>query len=101
MSKLEALFDAVIVKPSEVEETMYGSIVVPDARKDRNVHGTIIAVGPGTYTVTGEFIPTILKEGDVVVLPTMGFTKIEHEGIEYFIGNEKQVLAKVIEDESN
>ena len=66
-------------------------------RSDRNVHGTIIAVGPGKDTVTGTFIPTVLKEGDVVVLPTMGFTKIEHEGTEYFIGAENQVLAKVIE----
>jgi chaperonin GroES len=98
MSKLEALFDAVIVKPAEIEETQYGSIIVPDMGKDRNVHGTVVAVGPGTYTVTGEFIKTQIKEGDQVVLPTMGFTKVEHEGIEYFIGNEKQVLAKVIEE---
>jgi chaperonin GroES len=98
MSKLEALFDAVIVKPQEIEETQFGSIIVPDMGKDRNVHGTVIAVGPGTYTVTGEFIPTMIKEGEIVVLPTMGFTKVEHEGVEYFIGNEKQVLAKVIEE---
>jgi co-chaperonin GroES (HSP10) len=39
MSKLEALFDAVIVKPLELEETMYGSIFVPDAGKDRNEQG--------------------------------------------------------------
>jgi co-chaperonin GroES (HSP10) len=58
MSKLEALFDAVIVKPIETEETMYGSIVIPDAGKDRNEHGTVIAVGPGTYTVTGTFLET-------------------------------------------
>ena len=99
MSKLEALFDAVIVKPVEIEETQFGSIIVPDMGKDRNVHGTVVAVGPGTHTVTGEFISTVIKEGDTVVLPTMGFTKIEHEGVEYFIGNEKQVLAKVTENE--
>ena len=28
--ELEALFDAVIVKPQEEEETTYGSIVVPE-----------------------------------------------------------------------
>ena len=28
--ELEALFDAVIVKPADVEETTYGSIIVPD-----------------------------------------------------------------------
>ncbi len=59
MSKLEALFDAVIVKPIETEETMYGSIVIPDAGKDRNEHGTVIAVGPGTYTVQNFSTDTI------------------------------------------
>ena len=36
---LEALFNAVIVKPIEAEETKYGSIVVPDMGKDVNEHG--------------------------------------------------------------
>jgi chaperonin GroES len=47
MKKLEALFDAVIIKPIEEEETMYGNIVVPDLGKDKNEKGTVVAVGPG------------------------------------------------------
>jgi chaperonin GroES len=93
--KLEALFDAVIVKPLEEEETMYGNIVVPDLGKDKNESGTVVAVGPGKPTVTGEFISTTVQEGDVVVLPTMGFTKLEHDGEEYFVGPENQILAKI------
>lgn len=92
---LEALFDAVIVKPMEEEETMYGNIVVPDLGKDKNEKGTVVAVGPGRPTVTGEFIKTIIQEGDVVILPTMGFTKLEHDGEEYFVGPENQILARV------
>ena len=94
-TNLEALFDAVIVKPLEVEEETYGSIVVPDMGKDKNEHGEVIAVGPGKPTITGEFIKTILKPGDKVVLPTMGFTKLEHNGEEYYVGPENQVLAKI------
>jgi chaperonin GroES len=98
--KLEALFDAVIVKPVEEEETMYGSIVVPDAGKDRNERGTVVAVGPGKPTATGHFIETLIKEGDTVILPTMGFSKLEHNGEEYFIGPENQILAKVNTEEN-
>ena len=47
MKQLEALFDAVIVKPLEAEETQFGSIFIPDAGKDRNEQGTVVAVGPG------------------------------------------------------
>ncbi len=95
--ELEALFDAVIVKPQEVEETTYGSIIVPDIGKDRNEHGTVIAVGPGKPTQMGGFIKTTVKPGDKVVLPTIGFTKLQHEGDEYYIGPENQILAKITE----
>ena len=92
---LEALFNAVIVKPLEVEEETYGSIVVPDIGKDKNEHGEVIAVGPGQHTISGTFIPTISKIGDIVVLPTQGFTKLEHNGEEFYVGPENQILAKV------
>ena len=92
---LEALFNAVIVKPLEAEEETYGSIVVPDIGKDKNEHGEIIAVGPGQHTISGTFIPTISKIGDIVVLPTQGFTKLEHNGEEFYVGPENQILAKV------
>ena len=95
--ELEALFDAVIVKPQEEEETTYGSIVVPDLGKDRNEHGTVVAVGPGKETVTGTFIKTTVKVGDKVVLPTMGFTKLPYDGEEYYVGPGNQILAKINE----
>ena len=91
----EALFDAVIVKPIEAEESTYGSIIVPDLGKEKNETGTVIAVGPGKYTITGEFIKTQLKEGDKVILPTMGFTKLPYDGEEFYVGPENQVLVKV------
>ena len=95
MTELEALFDAVIVKPQEEEETQYGSIVVPDLGKDRNEHGTVVAVGPGRHIGGVGFVKTEIKVGDNVILPTMGFTKLEHKGDEYYIGQEQQILARV------
>ena len=92
---LEALFNAVIVKPLDMEETKYGSIVVPDIGKDKNEHGEVVAVGPGSNTHMGHFIPSVIEVGDIVVLPTQGFTKLEHEGEEFYIGPENQVLARV------
>jgi chaperonin GroES len=95
MNQLEALFDAVIVKPLEAEETQFGSIFIPDAGKDRNEQGTVVAVGPGRHVAGVGFIPTEIKVGDVVVLPTMGFAKLQFDNEEYFIGSETQILAKI------
>tara|TARA_R100000742_G_C4262606_1_gene80429 strand:- start:112 stop:483 length:372 start_codon:yes stop_codon:yes gene_type:complete len=93
--ELEALFDAVIVKPFESEETTYGNIIVPDLGKEKNEFGEVVSVGPGKPTISGAFIPTKLKLGDKVVLPTMGFTKLPYNGEEYYVGPENQILAKV------
>jgi len=97
--ELEALFNAVIVKPFESEETTYGNIIVPDLGKEKNEFGEVVAVGPGMHTQTGTFINTTLKVGDRVVLPTMGFTKLPYNGEEYYVGPENQVLAKVNKSE--
>jgi|TARA_R100001443_G_scaffold42427_1_gene55778 chaperonin GroES len=93
--KLEALFNAVIVKPIEVEEETYGSIVVPDMGKEKNERGEVVSVGPGQFTISGTFVETQTKVGDIVVLPTQGFTRLEHDGEEYYVGPENQILAKI------
>tara|TARA_Y100001973_G_C5195094_1_gene333655 strand:+ start:389 stop:760 length:372 start_codon:yes stop_codon:yes gene_type:complete len=95
MKKLEALFDAIIVKPIENEETLYGNIIVPDMGKEKNEYGEVVAIGHGRYTMDGKLLPMILKVGDLVVLPTQGFTKLPFDGEEYYVGPENQVLAKV------
>jgi chaperonin GroES len=92
---IEALYNAVVVKPVEMEETMYGNIVVPDLGNDTNKTAEVVAVGPGYTSMGGTHIPTQLIEGDIVVLPTMGFSKFEFEGQEYWIGKENEVLAKI------
>ena len=92
---LEAIYNAVIVKPVEAEETSYGGIIVPDLGNEKNKLAEVVAVGPGYYSATGTFLETMLKVGDIVILPTMGFSKMEYEGEEYWLGPENQVLAKV------
>ena len=92
MKQLKATFNAVIVKPREEEETMYGGIIVPDLGKEKALIGTIISVGPGQPSLSGELIPTVLKPGMEVMLPPLGPTKVELEGQEYWVCPENQVL---------
>ncbi len=96
---IEALYNAVIVKPVEVEETMYGNIVVPDLGNETNKTGEVVAVGPGTNYAGVGFVETQIAIGSIVVLPTMGFTKFEYDGQEYWIGKENEVLALIKKEE--
>jgi len=98
MKKLQAIYNAIIVKPYEIEEQMHGNIIVPDLGNEKNKLAQVIAVGPGYYSATGTWIETQLKEGDTIILPTMGFSKLEYQGEEYWIGPENQVLGKLTEE---
>ena len=91
--KLKALFNAVIVEPIEVDESSYGTIVVPDMGKDKNLRGTVVSAGPGYESQMGKFIETTVKVGDEVILPSMGPTKMDYEGKEYYLIEENKILA--------
>jgi chaperonin GroES len=39
--------------------------------------GTVVAVGPGRRTNTGELVPVSVKEGDKVLLPEYGGTQVK------------------------
>jgi len=80
---LQAVFNSIIVKP--------------DLGKEKGLRGTIVSVGPGYYTATGQFVNTTLKEGQKVILPAIGASKIEHDGQEYWSCPESQVLAIITE----
>ena len=97
---LRAVFDAIIVKPLEEEETTYGSIIVPDMGKEKHITGDVISVGPGRRTVTGDFIEPEIKVGDRVVLPQVGITTLETPDGEVIATQESKVLAIVEIEES-
>jgi chaperonin GroES len=96
---LKAIYNAVIIQPMELEDTMSGSIIIPDMGNEKNKTGKVVDVGPGTYSATGVLLPTVLQPGDVVILPTMGFTKFEYKGTEYWVGPENQVLGVIKNEE--
>jgi chaperonin GroES len=98
MSKtIKALFNAIVVKPLEEEEQKYGNIIVPDLGKEKSLVCKVITVGPGHYSVTGTFIPTTVKQDDIVILPPQGPTKIYFENEEYYTCAENLVCA-IIEE---
>ena len=98
MKTLKAVYNAIIVKPVELEDELHGNIIVPDLGDEKNKTGEVVSVGRGHYSATGTWISTTIQEGDIVVLPTMGFTKFEFKGEEYWIGPENQVLAVIAEE---
>jgi len=93
--KVKPLADRVVVKPSEVEETTKGGIVLPDTAKEKPQQGTVEAVGPGKRSDAGDIIPPEVKEGDTVLYGKFSGTEISIDGEDYLIMRESDILAMV------
>ena len=86
-----------LIKPIEEDEQMYGNIVIPDMGKERPEMGQVIAVGPGRQSEFGQYIRVNAKVGDIVLVPKIGTIRIEFEGDEYYITQDREILATVKE----
>jgi len=92
--KIKPLHNHIVIKQQDETETMYGNIVVPDLGKEKPLMGEVVAVGPGIYSITGEFfVKTKIQVGQTVVFPAFGGTKMTVEGEEYVVMKEQDLLA--------
>ena len=92
------LHNNVVVKQLDEEESKYGNIVIPDMGKEIGKKGTVIQVGPGSYTLTGDFIPTSVTKGEIVCYPAFGGQKVIIDNEEFFVFKEQDLLV-VLEKE--
>jgi len=101
MSKtLQPTNDRILIKPIDEGEQTYGSIVIPDLGKEKPEMGEVLAVGPGRQSELdpGKLITVrSCKVGDVVLVPKIGTLRIDFEGQEYYIAQDKEILAVVKE----
>ena len=90
MSKLniKPLADRVLVEPAAAETKTSSGIIIPDTAKEKPQKGNIVAVGPGTKDN-----PVTLKVGDVVLYGKYSGTELNHEGNDYLIMKENDILA--------
>ena len=92
--KVIPLHSNVLIKQQDETETMYGNIIVPDAGKEKPLMGEVVAVGPGSWSVTGEkFLETTVKVGQLVAFPSFGGQRITVEGEEYIVVKEVDLIA--------
>lgn len=94
--KINPLDDRVVVRPNEAEEKTAGGIVLPDAAKEKQQRGTVIAVGPGRLLDSGERAPVSVQVGDQVLFGKYGGTEIEVDGEDVKILRESDILAKLV-----
>ena len=80
------LADRVLIEPSPAEEKTISGIITPDSAKEKPLHGTVVAVGPGKKDE-----PTTVKTGNKVMYGQYSGTEIKIDGKNYLIMKEADV----------
>jgi chaperonin GroES len=93
--KLRPLHDRILVERVEEEEKTKTGIIIPDAAREKQQKGKIVAVGKGRVTDKGDVIPLDVKVGDVVLFEKYGGEELKIDDKEYVILKEDGVVGVV------
>lgn len=74
--KLRPLMNRVLIKKAEPLTKTKGGILLPESKQEQLNFGTVIAVGPGRTLENGQLRACLVKEGDTVLLPEYGGSKV-------------------------
>lgn len=69
--------------------------MMPELDDQKTLKGTVVCAGKGFWAAPGLFIETTLKPGDVVVYQRFAAQKLEYEGEEYQVVQERDVITKI------
>ena len=86
--KIQPLSDRVLVEPQEAETKTASGLYIPDSAKEKPQQGKVVAVGKGKkdHNMT-------VKVGDIVLYGKYSGSELKHEGNDYLIMREEDILS--------
>ncbi len=93
--KIRPLYDRVVVRRNEEEQTTAGCIVLPGSAKEKPKQGEVLAVGDGKLLENGELRPVGVKVGDNVIFGQYSGNSVKIDGEEVIILNEAEIFGVV------
>ncbi len=91
---IKPLFDKVVLKPTEVEETTSSGFILTSASQEKPQFSLVVAVGPGGL-VDGKEVKMTVSVGDKVITGKYSGTEVKLDGEEYTIVRQSDILAIV------
>lgn len=85
---IKPLSDRVLIKPDTAESKTISGIIIPDTAKEKPQQGMVVAVGNGKKNE-----PITVKTGDKVLYGKYSGTELKHEGEDYMIMRESDIVA--------
>lgn len=92
---LRPLGDRIIIERVEEEVKTASGIVLPDSAKEKPLQGRVISVGEGRLLDNGSRVAPDVAKDDLVLFAKYAGTELKHDGNEYLILREDDILAVV------
>lgn len=92
MAQIRPLYDRLVVRRLEEQETMLNGIIIPDSAKEKPQQGEIVAAGRGKRQEDGTVSPLDVKVGDKILFGKYSGSDIKLDGEELLILREDEVL---------
>lgn len=89
---IRPLYDRVLVKRWEEDNTSPGGIVIPDTAKEKPLKAEVIAVGNGKLLDDGQTRALSVKPGDKVLIGKYSGTEVKLDGTDYVILREDDIM---------
>lgn len=93
---IRPLYDRIVVKRIEEEETVLGGIIIPDTAKEKPQQGEVVAVGKGKRLEDGKVVSLDVQVGDRILFGKYSGSDIKLDGNEYLIMREDEVLGVLV-----
>lgn len=89
---IRPLYDRIVVKRVEEQESTLHGIVIPDSAKEKPQEGEVLAIGRGNRLENGKLVALDVKAGDRILFGKYSGNEIKLDGTEYIIMREDDVL---------
>lgn len=90
--QLKPLFDKVVLKEEQLNETSKSGIFLPVSDKEKPQIATVISVGEGGI-VDGKEVKMVVKAGDKVIFSKYAGSNVKIDNEEYIIVRQADILA--------
>ena len=93
---IRPLYDRVVVKRIDEQETVRGGIIIPDSATEKPQEAEVVAAGNGKRGDDGKLIPLEVKVGDRILFGKYSGNDIKIDGEEYLILREDEILGVLV-----
>ena len=89
---IRPLYDRIVVRRVEEQESTLKGIVIPDSAKEKPQEGEVLAIGHGKRLENGKLVALDVKVGDRILFGKYSGNEVKLDVTEYIIMREDDVF---------